>query len=83
MSAASLKAYVRMRADETMTLLQSEGVKPDPVVPPLLKILADGQGTESLDEFSSEILSDKETKFKPHGEKITEFEVYPTAGGGK
>lgn len=82
MSAASLKAYVRMRADETMTLLQSEGVKPDPVVPPLLKILADGQGTESLDEFSSEILSDKETKFKPHGEKITEFEVYPKAGGG-
>jgi len=82
MGASSLKTFVRMKADETMSLLQSEGVKPDPVLPPLIKILAEGQCTESVDAFTSEILSDEEVKFKPHGEKVTEFEVHPKAGGG-
>lgn len=82
MSAATLKAFVRMGADETISLVQSEGVKPDPVLPPLIKILDEGQVTESLDEFTSDILSEKETKFKPFGEKITEFDVHPKEGGG-
>ena len=43
MSASSLKAFVKMKADETISLLQSEGVEPDPVLPPLIKILAEGQ----------------------------------------
>ena len=81
MSAATLKAFVRTSADETISLLQSEGVKPDPVLPPLIKILNEGQVTESLDEFTAEIISDKETKFKPIGEKITEFDVHPREGG--
>ena len=72
-----------MKADETISLLQSEGVEPDPVLPPLIKILAEGQVTENLDAFTAEMLSDREVKFKPHGEKITEFEVQPKAGGGK
>ena len=82
MSAATLKAFVRMSADETISLLQSEGVKPDPVLPPLIKILDEGQVTESLDEFTTDILSEKETKFKPFGEKVTEFDVHPKEGGG-
>lgn len=83
MSAASLKAYARMKADETISLSQSEGVKPDPVLPPLVKILAEGQVTENADAFTAEILSDRETKFKPHGEKITEFEIHDTKDEGR
>jgi len=83
MSAASLKAYARMNADETITLSQSEGVKPDLVLPPLVKILAEGQVTESIDAFTTEIQSDRETKFKPQGEKITEFEIHDTKDEGK
>ena len=83
MSASTLKAFVRMGADETISLVQSEGVKPDPVLPPLVKILEEGQVTESLDEFTTELIGDKETKFKPPGEKITEFDVHPKEGGGR
>jgi len=83
MSAASLKAYARMKADETISLSQSEGVKPDPVLPPLVKILAEGQVTENVDAFTAEILSDRETKFKPQGEKITEFEIHDTKDEGR
>ena len=83
MSAATLKAFVRMTADETMSALQSEGVKPDPVLPPLVKILAEGQVTENINDFTTEILSEKEVKFKPHGEKITEFDVHPRTDGGE
>ena len=83
MSAASLKAYARMKADETISPSQSEGVQPDPVLPPLVKILAEGQVTESVDAFTTEILSDKETKFKPYGEKITEFEIQESKDEGK
>ena len=83
MSAATLKAYARMKADETISPSQSEGVQPDPVLPPLVKILAEGQVTENVDAFTTEILSDKETKFKPCGEKITEFEIQETKDEGK
>ena len=83
MSAASLKAYARMNADETITLSQSEGVKPDLVLSPLVKILAEGQVTESIGAFTTEIQSDRETKFKPQGEKITEFEIHDTKDEGK
>ena len=78
-----MKAYARMKADETISLSQSEGVKPDPVLPPLVKILAEGQVTENVDAFTAEILSDRETKFKPQGEKITEFEIHDTKDEGR
>ena len=75
MSAASLKTFVRMTADETISLTQSQGVNPDPVLPPLVKIFAEGQVAENLNTFEAELLSEKEKKFKPHGEKVTEFDV--------
>ena len=45
--------------------------------------MAEGQVTESVDAFTAEILSDREKKFKPHGEKITEFEIHDTKDEGK
>ena len=81
MSAATLKAFVRMKAEETLSLEMSEGVSPDPVIPPLVKILAEDQVTENLNSFTAEILSEKETKFVPHGEKIAEFQAQPRDGG--
>ena len=81
MSAATLKAFVRMKAEETLSPEMSEGVSPDPVIPPLVKILAEDQVTENLNSFTAEILSEKETKFVPHGEKISEFQAQPRDGG--
>ena len=83
MSAATLKAFVRMKAEETLSLEMSEGVSPDPVIPPLVKILAEDQVTENLNTFTAEMLSEKETKFAPHGEKIAEFQAQPRDGGSK
>ena len=81
MSAATLKTFARMKADETLSLDMSEGVSPDPVLPPLIKILAEDQVTENVNSFTAEVLSEKETKFVPHGEKIAECEVQPRDGG--
>ena len=43
MTASSLKAFVRMSADETISKAKSGGVDPDPVLPPLLELLAPEQ----------------------------------------
>jgi hypothetical protein len=43
MTASSLKAFVRMKADETISKAKSGGVDPDPVLPPLLELLAPEQ----------------------------------------
>ena len=43
MTASSLKAFVTMRSDEIISKAKSGGVDPDPVIQPLLKILAPDQ----------------------------------------
>lgn len=43
MSASTLKGFVRMKADETISKARSGGVDPDPVIPPILEILAPNQ----------------------------------------
>jgi hypothetical protein len=43
MSASTLKGFVRMKADETISKQRSGGVDPDPVIPPILEILAPNQ----------------------------------------
>ncbi len=43
MSASTLKGFVHMQADETISKQRSGGVDPDPVIPPILEILAPNQ----------------------------------------
>jgi hypothetical protein len=43
MTAATLKAFVTMKSDEVIGKAKSGGVDPDPVIPPLLQILAPDQ----------------------------------------
>ena len=43
MTASTLKAFIRMKSDEVISMKMSGDVKPDPVIPPLLKILAPEQ----------------------------------------
>ena len=43
MTSSSLKVFVGMKADETISNAMSKGVDPDPVLPPLLDLLAPGQ----------------------------------------
>lgn len=71
MTAASLKAYVKVSSDETVGA--SEGFDPDPVLPPLVKVLAPGQLTENLDEFLAELEGKAETEFVPFGQKVAGF----------
>ena len=52
---------------------KTDGVEADPVLEPLLKILAEGQVLGSKQELATHMASDKVTKFKPLGNKIGEF----------
>ena len=46
---------------------KTDGVEADPVLEPLLKILAEGQVLASKQELATHMASDKVTKFKPLG----------------
>ena len=46
---------------------KTDGVEADPVLEPLLKILAEGQVLGSKQELATHMASDKVTKFKPLG----------------
>lgn len=75
MTASTLKAFIRMKSDEVISMKMSGDVKPDPVIPPLLEILAPDQAiVDNIDEFRKYVNSDKEIKFVPFGEKIDSFE---------
>lgn len=65
-----------MKADETINEAINEGVEADPVIPPLLDILAPGQVIiDDETEFRNYLESDAAVKFLPFGEKLTEFKV--------
>lgn len=51
MTASTLKAFVTMKSDETISKSKSGGVEPDAVVQPLLKILAPDQVGPYIDLF--------------------------------
>ena len=73
-----MKGYLRMKADETLTAEKCEGVSPDPVIKPMLELLAPDQATESLEEFQSQVTkgdASGEKSFQPFGSKIAEFKV--------
>jgi len=69
MTAATLKTRISFDCEETMK--EKDGVKPDPVLEPLIKILAENQVAKNEDEFKSEFEKDK--KFKPFGKKLSEY----------
>jgi len=81
LTADTLKGFVRLRSQESLTAADCDGVNPDPVLEPLLKIMAPDQVTENLDEFESMMnkaddASDSATKkFEPFGNKVAEFEA--------
>ena len=47
MCASTLKTYIGMSYDEKLDKARSDGVDPDPVIEPLLKIMAEGQVVDS------------------------------------
>ena len=51
---------------------KTDGVEADPVLEPLLKILAEGQVLESKQALAAHMASDKVTKFKPLGKLKTD-----------
>ena len=72
MSAGSLKAAMWEDKDATVSAADLDGVQPDPVLPPLAKLLAEGQLAQSKEDFRREA-GKEEAAFKPMGEKIIEF----------
>jgi len=73
MSASTLKTYINVNYAEKIDKIKTDGVDADPVLEPMLKIMAEGQVLESKEEMAAHLLSDKVTKFKPLGNKIDEF----------
>ena len=73
MCASTLKTFINVKYAEKVDKDKTGGVDADPVLEPLLKILAEGQVLESKEEMAAHLLSDKVTKFKPLGNKIDEF----------
>jgi len=72
-SASTLKAFVDINYSKKIDKDKTDGVEADPVLEPLLKILAEGQVLGSKQELATHMASDKVTKFKPLGNKIDEF----------
>lgn len=87
MAADTFKGYLRMTSKEAVTADQCEGVSPDPVIQPVVKIMAPDQVTENLDEFEAMISkadnsvaeNKKQQAFEPFGSKVAEFQVEPKA----
>eukprot|EP00096_Caligus_rogercresseyi_P006949 TRINITY_DN2404_c0_g1_i1.p1 TRINITY_DN2404_c0_g1~~TRINITY_DN2404_c0_g1_i1.p1 ORF type:complete len:414 (+),score=147.35 TRINITY_DN2404_c0_g1_i1:75-1316(+) len=71
MTAGSLKVYLNQSSEETINRKRSEGVEPDPVIPPLAKLLAPGQALGSLSDFLKALKKDE--TFIPPGKKLSSF----------
>jgi histone acetyltransferase 1 len=71
MTAGTLKFKVSFNCDEKIS--EKDGVAPDPVLEPLLKIFADGQVAKNDGEWKEEVEKDK--KFRPLGNKLHEIQL--------
>ena len=69
--AGSLKAFIKHSADEEAPA--ADGIKADPLVPPLLEVLAEDQVATNETAFHAAVK--KDGAFKPMGEKLTEWTV--------
>jgi len=81
MTADTMRGYLRMKSEETLTAEKCDGVEPDPVIAPMLDILAPYQATESLEEFQAQVTKAEEKAFQPFGSKIAEFQGSSRDGG--
>lgn len=70
--AGSLKAFIKHDCDEEIPATL-DGVVADPLIPPLLKTLAEGQVLPNEDAFYAAVESDD--GFKPMGDKLTEWSL--------
>lgn len=77
MSCGALKAFLDVKYDSKIRPEENDGVGPDPVLPPITKLLAPEQLASNLEDFKTH-LTQEEQKFKPIGEKVHEFS--PTRG---
>jgi len=73
MSSGSLYSYINYTYSGKVDPAKTDGVTPDDVVTPLIKILAPGSFTESKEEFTKHLASTDETGFRPMGEMVHSF----------
>ena len=72
MTAADMKAFIDVKYSHKVNIGEGDGVPPDPVLEPLVKLLAPGQLCKSRDELATALKKECNT-FTPYGEKITEW----------
>jgi len=75
MAASSLKAYLGHSYEDKVDPSNTDGVKADDVLEPIVKILAPESYTLNKEEFMRDIESDAEVGFKPMGELLNSFEA--------
>lgn len=73
MSAGSLQSYVNYSCEGKVDPSKADGVVPDDVIGPLVKILAPDSFTENKEEFVKYLSSEAETGFRPPGEMVHSF----------
>ncbi len=78
MSAGSLRAFIHASWSGKIRPEDIGGLDADPVMPPIIKLLAPGQLTNNLEEFRK-VVREEEPKFKPLGEKVHKWSM--TSGG--
>lgn len=76
MSAASLRAHVSHSYEDKIDPANTDGVKADDVVEPVVKVLAPESFTLSKEEFIRELESENETGFRPMGELVNSFTAF-------
>ena len=74
--AGSLRAHLEYKHDATLNdaadVKADEDVKPDPILPPIIKLLAEDQVAANEEAFRVSIRKE-EAAFKPLGEKVTDW----------
>jgi len=73
MASGSLQSFLSYSYSSKVDPVKTDGVKPDDVIDPLIKILSPASFTENKDEFIKYLSSTKETGFRPMGELLHNF----------
>lgn len=73
MSAATLRTFLTHGYEDKVDPANTDGVKADDLIDPLVKILAPESFTFSKEEFMKDLDSENEKNFRPPGEMINSF----------
>jgi len=73
MSAGSLQTYLNYSCEGKVDPAKTDGVVPDDVIGPLIRVLAPDSYTENKEVFRQYLSSENETSFRPHGEMVLSF----------